>query len=982
MYKSTHVMNDWELIQNYCRNGSESAFETLVKRHVDYVYCAALRQVRDPSLAEDVSQAVFMLLAQKAKSFRSGTVLVSWLFRTTRYIAGRALRAEYRRQRRELEAAKMNPTITTSDTDHEWERVSPVLDEALAALSNKDRDAVLLRFISRKPFSQVGAEIGVSEDGAKKRVSRALARLRDFFMRRGTTLSIAAVAVMLGERVVQACPVALGTKITAALGAGTSVIASTSAAALLKTILRDLFWRKVKWGVAISTAMITAFLLVATSIRSTHNEATTPVLLASVVQGQTSIDSEPMAADASNSNESATNHTLRLSVLRAEDRQPVPGARILVDYWTGRRQERVLGATTDGNGALEVPIPTQAFSELTVWVSAEGRVPLVMKWQAHEFTEPVISHTLLLEAGQTATGVIVDETGHPIAGANVTFWGPGVDFGKRENRHFHPELSASSTDANGRWSTTQLPPQVEGMGVSIRVTSSDYTPASAGVSGLPGFPTNAILVLSNGVSLTGRVTAVNGTPIPNARVAKQSGAYLSARTDADGFFHWPHVEPGQVFVDVESETFETIHEFVWATNAANECAFTLTPSSNPVQSTVTLDGPRARLHGTVVDADTGELIPSFRVLRGAGDYLGSSSGGEVVLTSPRLLGEGRAGRFDWNLPRDGGFRLQVEAEGYLGSVSEERGYDDADREFNFKLRRAAILIGRVVTSDGSPVENAVVTLTGRGIGPVMQTPGQLLAPNRGYETTRTRTDREGKFRLTAKTGARGVAVVHESGSALLTFAAATNEAIALQPWGTIDGMLYLNGQPAPNQSVSVTGCQKLDGEPRVLFSFTYRTTTDERGHFRFNQVLPGEHSVAREVGFFGSGPSLANFDHAAHVKVENGAVASVELRRQGRPVIGRIIFQGSPDDLAWGMSAASLQGQNKFPFALSKDGAIRADDVPPGTYTLSIQLQSATVGPPPSDKTFGSLQKEVIVPLAQDESVPVNLGELTIERAK
>src|SRR5689334_9715942 len=111
-----HVMNDWELIQSYCRDGSESAFESLVKRHVDYVYCAALRQVRDPSLAEDVSQAVFMLLAQKAKTFRSDTILVSWLFRTTQFIAGRALRSEHRRQRRELEAAKMNPTTTMPES--------------------------------------------------------------------------------------------------------------------------------------------------------------------------------------------------------------------------------------------------------------------------------------------------------------------------------------------------------------------------------------------------------------------------------------------------------------------------------------------------------------------------------------------------------------------------------------------------------------------------------------------------------------------------------------------------------------------------------------------------------------------------------------------------------------------------------------------------------------------------------------------------
>ena len=145
-------MNDWELIQAYCRNGSESAFETLVKRHVDFVYCSALRQVRDPLLAEDVSQAVFLLLCRKAKSFRSGTVLVSWLFRTTQFVGARALRTEYRRQRRELEAATMNPQSSSPEIDQHWEQISPMLDEALATLPGKDRDAVLLRFFSRKPF--------------------------------------------------------------------------------------------------------------------------------------------------------------------------------------------------------------------------------------------------------------------------------------------------------------------------------------------------------------------------------------------------------------------------------------------------------------------------------------------------------------------------------------------------------------------------------------------------------------------------------------------------------------------------------------------------------------------------------------------------------------------------------------------------------------------------------------------------------------
>jgi hypothetical protein len=362
-----------------------------------------------------------------------------------------------------------------------------------------------------------------------------------------------------------------------------------------------------------------------------------------------------------------------------------------------------------------------------------------------------------------------------------------------------------------------------------------------------------------------------------------------------------------------------------------------------------------------------------------------SSTGEGLLHEARLLGEGREGRFDWeSLRSSGNFRLQVEAEGYLESVSEERNYDAADREFNIKLRRGVNLLGRVLKPDGSTADNATVSLTGAGIGPSMQSPGRMLDPNPGFETTRTQTDGDGNFRLKLKTGARGIAIVHESGSALLTFEAATNHAIILQPWGAIDGTLYLNGQAAPNQTVSVNGVQKLDANPRVMFSFGYHTNTDERGHFRFNQVLPGEHTIARMVGFFaGGGPGLVNFDHSTQVKVQSGEVSSVELRRQGRRVIARLVFQGSREEVQWGMSTAFLKGEKQFPFGLSKDGVLRADDVAPGTYTLSIQLERANLDPANVQKPpLGALQKEVTVPPADDESVPVDLGELTIKRAK
>jgi hypothetical protein len=729
--------------------------------------------------------------------------------------------------------------------------------------------------------------------------------------------------------------------------------------------------------------VIGALLLLSTAFRPVGNGATSPTPQTPVAQTETVVDSRNAVSNDVNTNENATNRTLSLLVLQSEDRQPVAGARVWVDCWNDSRPQRTLDALTDRDGALRIPIPTREFREMVVWISAEGRVAMEMRWHEYEFNEPVISHTLYLKPAQPAAGIVLDETGNPIAGAKVSFRGPGIDLAKRENREYHPDLSASFTDADGRWATTQIP--ITGERPNMRVTHPDFIPASAGYGGPPGFLTNVIIVLSNGVALSGRVTAEDGTPIAKAMVAKQSGAYSSKRTDADGRFQWPHIEPGQVFVDVEAKGFETIHEFVWATNSANECAFTLQEVSEPVRTTSGTDAPPIHLHGSVVDAETGEPIGDFKVLLGYGMSMLPTPAGEGVLHGARLLGEGRDGRFDWQTPPGSTtLRLQVEAEGYLESVSEERNHETAEREFSFKLKRSVELVGRVTTPDGSAAENAVVSLTGSGIGPTMQFPGKLLDPNPGFETTRTRTDGEGKFRLKLKTGARGVGVVHESGSALLTFAAATNDAIVLQPWGAIDGTLYLNGQPAPNQTVYVNGIQKLDADPRVMFSFGYSTTSDEGGHFQFNQILPGEHSVARAVGFFaGGGPGTVNFDHAAKVKVESGAVASVELRRQGRRVIGRLVFQGSRDDVQWGMSTAFLKGEKQFPFGLSKDGVLRADDVAPGKYTLSIQLESANLDPANVQKPpFGSLQKEVTVPAADDESVPVDLGELTIQRRK
>lgn len=237
-----HDTGDLEWLSEYARQGSETAFARLVERHGGLVYSAALRQVRDPGLAEEITQAVFIILARKARKIGGPAPLSAWLYRTTRFAALDALKTLRRRQEREQEAAQMQNTSAESPA---WEQLEPLIDEAMARLSEKDRHALLLRFFENRPLAEVGAGLGISPDSARMRVARALDKLKLHLGRRGVALPTTVIAGLLSANAIQAAPALVVTT-----AAGLAVLQGSSAAlstvALVKGTLNMMAWIKLR----------------------------------------------------------------------------------------------------------------------------------------------------------------------------------------------------------------------------------------------------------------------------------------------------------------------------------------------------------------------------------------------------------------------------------------------------------------------------------------------------------------------------------------------------------------------------------------------------------------------------------------------------------------------------------------------------------------------------------------------------------------
>ena len=230
-------LSDTELLRDYAERRSEAAFAELVRRHLDLVYSAALRMMSDRALAEDVTQAAFLALAQNARRLTRHPVLSGWLHQTARNIAANTVRSDVRRRVREQEAAAMSEMLA-AEPEVPWDQIAPHLDAGLGELNDHERDALLLRYFEGKTAREIAQTLGISDEAAQKRVTRALEHLRGFLARRGVSAGAAALAVAITAHGVQAAPAALATTISAAAATAVVPTAITATKIIAMTTLQ------------------------------------------------------------------------------------------------------------------------------------------------------------------------------------------------------------------------------------------------------------------------------------------------------------------------------------------------------------------------------------------------------------------------------------------------------------------------------------------------------------------------------------------------------------------------------------------------------------------------------------------------------------------------------------------------------------------------------------------------------------------------
>lgn len=714
-------MNDAELLRRYLHEGSQDAFAELVRHHAGLVYSAALRLLREPSVAEEVTQKVFCTLAENARSIRDPRVLAAWLHRTSRQLSLHHLRTEQRRLRRE-QAAAMNLITQDHDVDQRWKQLEPFLDEALESLGETDRTALLLRFFESRPMAEVGLALGVTEAAAKMRVGRALEKLRGRFVRQGIAYTAGGLALLF-ERKAQASPSA---ELMAALLAVKRIAPPVVAGSpwVFLGVFRQTLGNLTFAFATLVILGLAGLFVVASSARHRVVAPSIPETLVAEQGSQASLVQEAIGAASADMGPGR----LRLTVLDDETSAPLPGVQIRIREMVTR--EPSLDVITDLHGECVVPKPFAEAPDFyfQLMVRHEGYVTTAISWsrfQLDDIKDIPSERVIRLRRGIRIGGWVRNSVGQPIPGATVTIQGMRSSPGGTLQEAGLLEDGGTETvtaDAAGRWSCPNLPENwvpcefhVHASGhvpTDFRTEANNRRTQLTSVASSDLLAESAVFTLDKGHRLSGRVVDERGIPVAGARIVQDQhwdDAHRRTESGVDGTFEFQNLPPGPLTLFTQ----------------ASRHAPAITPLEGEVSSPVVIRlSPGKNIRGRVLDEE-GRPVPLAEIYQ--------RTGPDQLVSFPIHLKTDAQGRFAWD---------QAPPEGAAVSII-KAGFELKEVMLNADGTELEIILSRRKGPASSRVRGIVVDdTTGAPVDSfVMQT---TIAAEQG-ETRRTKSGANGNF---------------------------------------------------------------------------------------------------------------------------------------------------------------------------------------------------------------------------------------------
>jgi RNA polymerase sigma factor (sigma-70 family) len=706
----------------------------------------------------------------------------------------------------------------------------------------------------------------------------------------------------------------------------------------------------------------------------------------------------------------ASDHTIELEhgttiggTVKSRQGKAVAGATVIITAragadsspdWTYVPDAKV---TTDNEGRWHYDEMPSGWSRVSIGVAHPDFVPTLMQRDVPAPSDLLLKAKkaeMILEEGVALSGTVVDREGRPLAGARI---GLGAD-----RRIMQSGFPSALSDAEGRFRFGHVPAGTQ----TVTAQSPGHAPELADVVVAPGMKPVEFR-LGPGRVIRGRVVNPQGKPLDGVTVqAMDWKGHLSldwtTKTDALGQFTWDSAPEEPVLLTLTRPGYTMVGQRKFQADKG--------------ETTVTMYPP-LRVRGRVVDAGTGQPVDRFTVVHG--DYYRHANRDGALRevnwnrSGPTADFTGGTYEVEYTHPQVAAVAVRVEADGYKPRTSEPFRMEAGDVVFDVRLEPGAGPSGLVHGLDGRPLEGASVILSTKSLR-------AQLYNGKFHEGAypQALTGADGRFRFPAQTEPFRVFVDHESG-----FAEADEKTLAsrpdlvIGPWGRIEGTVKIGAHAAAGVQIWLAETDsRWDPDAAMPITQAQQLTTDARGHYSFERVIPARLSVSRiftlERSSFHVGTGCART-----VTVKPNKTTWVDLGGTGRPVVGRFTL---PEVIKAGaifhyhdQTLERIRPEPPYPTVLKAeeregwlrewlttdageayssskctwdtnvrpDGRFRVEDVAAGKYRLHAVVHEPGNGVPGTyGQQLASVEAEIIVPeIPGDRSdIPLDVGTIAL----